>query len=94
MKVYLCICEKAKIKQYTFSKKELCEIGEEALHKKYVFDIFSMFDFFNNFVISQSTEILIVLKFNLECIRKTSLTETSGTYYIYSFFQEVKKHIE
>ena len=24
-------CEEAKIKQHTFSKKELCEIGEEAI---------------------------------------------------------------
>ena len=25
------LCEEAKIKQRTFSKKELCEIGEEAI---------------------------------------------------------------
>ena len=25
------LCEEAKIKQYTSSKKELCEIGEEAV---------------------------------------------------------------
>ena len=25
------LCEEAKIKEYTFSKKELCEIGEKAI---------------------------------------------------------------
>ena len=48
------LCEEAKIKQRTPLKKELCEIGEEAIWESR----FTSF-LFLTFVTSQSTEILI-----------------------------------
>ena len=69
------LCEEAKVKQHTSLKKELCEIGEEAiwesrftcffgnfselLSSKINLGIFTIDDFFQIFVISRSTQILI-----------------------------------
>ena len=47
------LCEEAKIKQRTPLKKELCEIGEEAIWE---------FRFTSFFFISRSPEILIRIK--------------------------------
>ena len=54
------LCEKAKIKQRTPLKKELCEIGEEAIWESRFTSFFSYF-----FRIS-FTILKIVLKNNLE----------------------------